>query len=129
RAVEHDLEREQDDQRVAPQEHAERAGREQERGDGQVPHHVRAEHQCCTSPGRRAWWPRMTPPTAATSSPIEVISKASRWSVRNRRPIWAGLPKLRPMCSEWASRPLALSPMTTITSTRIAAAASTAPTT
>ena len=34
----------------------------------------------------------MTPPTAATSSTIEVISNASRWSVRNSRPISAGLP-------------------------------------
>ncbi len=39
-----------------------------------------------------AYEPRTTPPSAATSSTIEVISKASRWSVRNALPIAAGLP-------------------------------------
>jgi hypothetical protein len=43
----------------------------------------------------RAWLPRITPPTAATSRTIEVISKASRWSVRNSSPISPGLPNER----------------------------------
>ena len=34
----------------------------------------------------------MTPPMAAMSRTIEVSSNASRWSVRNRRPISDGLP-------------------------------------
>ena len=43
-AVQHDLEREQDDQRAAAQQHAERAGREQERGDREVPGDVGPDH-------------------------------------------------------------------------------------
>ena len=75
----------------------------------EVPGDVRALHAPPGSPGlarrwpsssspqRRACAPRTTPPTAAISSTTEVISKASRWSVRNRRPISAGLPKLPQM--------------------------------
>ena len=95
RGVEHDLEREQHDQRAAPQEHARRADREEDRGDDEVPGDVRA---VTSAPGHRApcsarvCVPRTTPPTAATSSTIEVISNASRWSVRKMRPISAGQP-------------------------------------
>ena len=55
RAVQHDLEREQDDQRATPQQHAERAGREEERGDRQVPPDVRALHARLLFTFRRAW--------------------------------------------------------------------------
>src|SRR5207302_4363987 len=87
-AVEHDLEREQDDDRVAAHEHAERARSEEERGDAEVPGDAgTAQDADASSPERRCVCdPRKTPPTAATSSTIDVISKASRWSVRNRRP-------------------------------------------
>ena len=72
---------------------------------------------------RRAWLPRMTPPTAATSSTIDVISNASRWSVRNSLPISAGLPNAPAYQPLDRSPPPAWTPMTTSTSTRIAAAA------
>ncbi len=92
-AVQHDLEREQHDQRAAADEHAERAGREQERGDDQVTGDVRPEHRPSLRRGSACeWLPRITPPTAATSSTTEVISNASRWSVRNSCPISPGLP-------------------------------------
>src|ERR1700757_3385405 len=76
-AVEHDLEREQHDDRVAPDEDAERSRPEEERGDAEVPGDPGAEHYAAL----RVCEPRMTPPTAAMSSTIEVISNASRWSV------------------------------------------------
>src|SRR5205807_9697425 len=123
---------EQDDQRASAQEHAQRSGGEQAGGDRQVPGNVRARHQSggasvlADSLERREWLPRMTPPTAATSSTIDVISNASRWSVRKRRPIAAGLPKARVTCSWWESRPPAFRPITTMISTRSAPAASTA---
>ena len=100
RAVQHDLEREQDDQRVAPHEHAERADPEEEGGDAEVPGDRRAEHQVdASSSARFVCEPRITPPTAATSSTIDVISNASRWSVRNRRPIQPGEPNVALTCS------------------------------
>ena len=51
----------------------------------------------CHVPPRssRAWLPRTTPPTAAASSTIEVISNASRWSVRNSVPDLRGAPEAR----------------------------------
>ena len=49
--------------------------------------------------------PRTTPPTAATSSTIEVTSKASRWSVRNSRPIASGEPNERVMCCGFERKP------------------------
>src|SRR4029077_12944966 len=96
--VEHQLEREQHDERVAPDEDAERADPEQERRDGDVPGDTGAEHQLGTSSPcwRRTCVPRITPPTAATSRTIDVISKASRWSTRKTRPIQAGEPKAAP---------------------------------
>src|SRR5918996_918835 len=77
--VEHDLEREQNDERVAPDQNAERAGREEEDGDDEVRGYAGAAH--CTRLSARssgAALPRITPPTAATRSTIEVTSKASR---------------------------------------------------
>src|SRR5205814_734779 len=125
---------EEHDQRTASEQHAERAGREEERRDGEVPGDVGARHQrgeASTPEGspesRREWLPRMTPPTAATSSTIEVISKASRWTVRKRRPMAPGLPNESLIFDSCESRPPALRPITTITSTRIAAAAPIAP--
>src|SRR5207253_4643370 len=126
--VQHQLEREQDDQRAAPQQHSERPGREHERRHTQIPGDVGTLHSSASSCRRRACAPRTTPPTAAISSTTEVVSKASRWSVRNSRPIWAGLPKLPPILAACESWPPALSPSTTSTSTRIAAAAATAAT-
>src|SRR5207237_9335471 len=76
-AVQHDLEREEDDQRAAPDQHAERTGREEEGGDGEVPADLGALHLerlASSWAAPREWAPRMTPPTAATSSTIEVIS-------------------------------------------------------
>ena len=99
RRVQHDLEREQDDQRAPPQHHSERSDPEQERRDDQVPADIRPVHQARSSPCRlrlssSGVVPSTTPPTAATSSTIEVISNASRWSVRKSSPISAGLPKV-----------------------------------
>ena len=71
--------------------------------------------------------PSTTPPTAATSSTIEVISKASRWSVRNSSPIWAGLPNERAISSLSERPPFAFVARATITSTRIAAPTTNAP--
>src|SRR5439155_23150539 len=75
RPVQHDLEREQYDQRAAPEQHAERARREEDRRDGEVPGDIGTLHWVCSS---RECSPRMTPPTAAISSTTEVISNASR---------------------------------------------------
>src|SRR5688500_5434365 len=119
-AVEHQLQAEQDHERVAPHEHAAGADREDQRRDDQVPLHA---HRCGSPPAsiivpagasirvpasprmtsapeisrgssrplrRRA---RMTAPTAAISSSSEATSKATRNFVRNRRPISAGVPK------------------------------------
>src|ERR671915_1941506 len=126
-AVEHDLEREQDDQRAAAQEHAECAGGEEERGDRQIPGDVGTSHST-GSPRRMGCGslPRMTPPTAATRRTIEVISKASRWSVRKMRPISRGLPNRVSISASSESRPPALRPIATTISTRSAAAAPTA---
>src|SRR5262245_28172179 len=130
RSVQHDLEREQDDDRVAADQHAERADREQERGDADVPGDVRAHHPRLASScwERRVCEPRMTPPTAAISRTTDVISNASRWFVRNSRPIHAGEPKVALIGSVVSSRLPALRPSTTMTSRKIAPAASTAPT-
>src|SRR5919204_119670 len=132
RAVEHDLEREEHDQRAAAQEDAERAGREQERGHREVPGNLRAEdperHWIFSPASLRECEPRITPPIAATRSTIDVISKASRWSVRKSRPTWCGLPNEERTCCWCDSRPPALSPIATTISTRIAPAAATAPT-
>src|SRR5205823_12253618 len=120
-AVEHQLKREQDDQRAAPDQHPEPAREEQERADAEVPDDVRPVHiapsgfwgaaggagpegTVLTGTGpestvpsaasggggaglrpagaaagqksevSREWAPRMTPPTAAIRSTIEVIS-------------------------------------------------------
>ena len=52
-----------------------------------------AEHQASLSSSSEGIaLPRMTPPTAATSSTIDVTSKASRWSERKSSPICAGEP-------------------------------------
>src|SRR5581483_4692602 len=91
--VEHDLEREQHDQRAPPQHHADGADPEQDARHGEVPGDVRPDHSTLEPVFSTVRIPSTTPPTAATSSTTEVISKASRWSVRNRRPISAGLPK------------------------------------
>src|SRR5206468_307482 len=81
RPVQHDLEREQDDQRAAAEQDAERADPEQDRRHGEVPRDIRSLHSGASSgsPGWswREWPPRITPPTAATSRTIEVISNAS----------------------------------------------------
>src|SRR5215211_1689135 len=131
RAVEHDLEREQDDQRIAPQEHAERTRGEEKARHGQVQRDLGTHHRpsdASSSGARRLWPPSTTPPTAATSSTIDVTSNASRWSVRNSRPISAGEPKAASMSASSRRRPLAPSPIAMITSTRIAPPASTPPT-
>src|SRR5205823_7020035 len=129
RAVEHDLEREQNDQRTSPDQHAQGADREQHGGDQQVGGEVRSGHGCASltssSCGRV---PRMTPPTAATSSTTEVISKARRCWSRKMRPIWAGLPKLSGIAAWSASLPPALSPMGSTISASSAPAAVTAAT-
>src|SRR5262249_31268303 len=114
RPVEHDLEREQHDQRAAPDQDAERAGAEEEGGDAEVPDDVWARHWPAPSTGcSREGEPRITPPTAAISSTIEVISNASSWSVRNRRPISLGLPNDVAGSALCASRPLVFRPITT----------------
>src|SRR5207342_184985 len=124
RCVQHDLEREQDDERAPPEHHAESSDPEEDRRDDQIPADIGAVHQAASSFSRVV--PRTTPPTAATRSTIEVISNASRWSVRKTSPIWAGLPK-EPETSAGSARlsPQA-SPRTTTISTSSAAAATTA---
>src|SRR5207237_4820507 len=124
-------EREEHDQRAAAEENAERAGCEEERGHREVPGDLRAEdaerHCICSPASLRECEPRMTPPIAATSSTIEVISNASRWSVRKSRPIARGLPNELWMCCSCESRPPAFSPTATTISTSSAPAAPTAP--
>ena len=56
-----------------------------------------------------------------------MISNASRWSVRNRRPIQPGEPNVPFTWSLCANLLPAFSPITTMISRKIAAAASTAP--
>ena len=94
--VEHDLDREQDDQRVAAQHHAERADREEQRRRGRRT--TGCQVRASPSDPSRACEPSTTPPTAATSSTIDVTSNAIRWSVRNSRPIDSGEPNARSMC-------------------------------
>src|SRR4030095_3825731 len=116
RSVQHDLQREEDDQRATPDEHTEGSDREQQGRDSQVPGDVGAVHQASRP------LPRTTPPTAAASRTIEVISKASRWSVRNTVPISLGLPKDASL-SAWASSlPPAVRPIAPTMSTRKAPA-------
>src|SRR5262245_19831084 len=127
--VEHQLEREQHDERVASDEDAERADSEQEGGERDVPGDVRAEHQSDVSgsgAARLVWEPRITPPTAATSSTTDVISNASRWSTRKTRPIQAGVPKSLPTLLVCDRLPLACMPTATTISTSSAPAAATA---
>src|ERR1043166_8617217 len=82
-AVQHQLEREQDDERVAADEHAERADPEKDRRDREIPRGAWTAHDSTVAVStRRVWAPRITPPTAAMSSTIEVISNARRWSTR-----------------------------------------------
>ena len=88
--VQHQLEREQHDERVAPDEDAERADPEQDRRRARC---TRRRWDRPSAPPSVACEPRITPPTAATSRTTEVISKASRWSTRKTRPIQAGVPK------------------------------------
>ena len=88
--VEHDLEREQDDQRAPPKHHAHRPRREQDPRDDEIPADAGTVY-VALSFSRVV--PSTTPPTAATRRTMEVISKASRWSVRNSSPISPGLPK------------------------------------
>src|SRR5215211_1063419 len=131
RPVEHDREREQDDERIAPQEHAQRARGEEKARHGEVERDLGTHHRpsdASSSGARRLWPPSTTPPTAATSSTIDVTSHASRWSVRNNRPISAGEPKAASMSASSDSESPAVRPSATITSTRIAAPASTPPT-
>src|SRR5688500_13973546 len=104
RRVQHQLQREEDDERVAAEEHSERADGEETSRDCEIPGDVRAQHLCPLPPALRRSWhkvgtdttqvpgtcsiaagheassstrlacaPRMTPPTAATSSTIDVI--------------------------------------------------------
>src|SRR4029450_7049827 len=86
RAVEHDLDREEDHQRAPPEHHAKRADREQERGDGEVPGEVRAHHFARVPPCNTvlpggfgwsscAWLPRTTPRIAAGSSTFDVAGE------------------------------------------------------
>src|SRR5918999_869834 len=124
--VQHDLEREQDDQRAAADEDAEGARREEEDGDDEVRGDAGAGHYCLLSRGTAL--PRITPPTAATRRTMEVTSKASRCGPRKRRPISPGEPNPASTSAASARRPPALSAMTTTTSTAIAAAARTAAT-
>src|SRR5438874_1628753 len=121
--VEHQLEREQHDERVAADEDAERADPEQDGGDRDVPGDVRAVHQVAAL---RVCEPRITPPTAAMSKTTEVISNASRWSTRKTRPIQAGVPKAAPTLPWWERLPLACIPTATTISTSSAPAAATA---
>src|SRR5207248_11754815 len=129
RSVQHDLQGEQHDQRVPSEEDAERPRAEEEGRDTQIPGDAWADHNGGTwSIARRECAPRMTPPIAATSRTIDVISNASRWSVRNSRPIHPGVPNVRCTCSLWLSRPPALRASATMISRKSAPAARVAPT-
>src|SRR4029450_1868478 len=119
RSVEHDLQREEDDQRATPDEHSECSDREQQGRDGEIPGDVGAVHQASRP------LPRTTPPTAAASRTIEVISKATRWSVRNTVPISLGLPKDASMSALSSRRPPAVRTIATTLATRMAPAAKT----
>src|SRR3954447_21778876 len=152
RGVQHQLEAEQDDQRVAAREHAARAGGEDERGDDEVPGEVHfcggppasssvptsvspwvrcvprimspTEISCgSASPARRR--ARMTAPTAATSSSSEAISKATRYVVRNWRPTSAGSPYGREYGAPSVSSPFRPEPISAIVSSTNSASANT----
>src|SRR3954463_13118253 len=87
-SVQHDLEREEDDQRIAPEQHTERADAEQEAGDAEVPGDVRTVHRGSTPcSDRRECEPRMTPPMGGTGRTREVIGKGSRGWVGKGRPM------------------------------------------
>ena len=76
-------------ERVAADEHAERADPEQERRRARCTRR-RSGRPSGRRPLRVVCEPRITPPTAAMSKTTDVISKASRWSARKTRPIQAG---------------------------------------
>src|SRR3954470_23098178 len=130
--AEHQLQAEQDHERVAAGEHAGHADAEDHGRDDQVPGD--AHRGCgppassivspgaspgvrsprvnrsvteislgCASPARRR--ARMTAPTAAISSRIEASSNATRYVVRNRRPTSAGSPN-----GVWYGAPSPVSP-------------------
>src|SRR5688500_7446425 len=123
--VQHELEGEQDDQRAPADEDAERARAEEHHREDEVGGDAGAAHG---RPSRSFGIPppRTTPPTAATSRTMDVTSKASKWSERNRVPISAGEPKLSAISAVSLSRSSAWSAITTTTSTAIAAVATTA---
>src|SRR4051812_13243315 len=74
RAVQHDLDAQENDQGAAAEEHAERADDEQRRREDQVPSDARPVHRASSSLSvTRACAPSTTPPTAATSRTIDVI--------------------------------------------------------
>src|ERR1044072_5122797 len=119
--VQHDLEREQHDERAAANEHAEGSCREEDHGEDQVGGDAGAGHQLLAPFGTAL--PRITPPTAATRSTMDVTSKASRWSPRKSCPICAGVPKPSSISAGVESWSPAFSATTTTTSTAMAAAA------
>ena len=126
RSVEHDLEREEHDQRAPAEDDAGRADPEEDGRDGEIPGRCRGRASGDVVL-RRGLHPSTTPPTAATSSTIEVISKASRWSVRKSRPISAGLPNEREISAASDRPPPAFDQQATTTSTSSAAPATKAP--
>ena len=128
RAVEHDLEREQDDQRVAPEQHAECADAEQEAGDAEVPGDVRAFTAARHLLGIRAGV-RAEDDAADRGDEQDdrrdlereqVVGEEEAADVARAAEVAADVVGVR-------EAPPAFSPITTTISTRSAAAASTAP--
>src|SRR5918996_4157797 len=123
--VQHQLEREQDDERAPADEDAQRTRPEEDDREDQVGGDPGAVHRYSSrSPGSAP--PRMTPPTAATRRTMEVTSKASRWSERKRLPISAGEPNPPPTPAVSPAPSPALSATATTPSPAIAPAATTA---
>src|SRR4030095_13553405 len=84
--VQHDLDRQQDRDQIAPQEHTCRADREEQRRQHEVI--AQRNHRSPSRPPRAApgGWARITAPTMATRIRIEVASNANVWRVKSERP-------------------------------------------
>src|SRR5207302_808262 len=107
--VEHQLDRHEDDQRVAPDQHAQRADHEQR---GAQPDQPGEDVEAHVRRLPLTWWRvRYTAPMAATMSSSEVISKGIRKVVKSWPPTTCTLPALltssgkNAFCSGWLTWP------------------------
>ena len=131
-AVEHDLEREQHDQRRAAQQHAERADREEDRADREVPGDVRPEHRVSrvtvTGCRLREWWPRIDAADRRGEQHDRRHLEREQVIGQEQAPDLRRAAERRVISASCERRPPAVVPTATMISTRIAAAATIAPT-